>query len=314
MIISASRRTDIPAFFSSWFINRVRCGYCTTFNPFNRKQVSYVSLRPEDVEVIVFWTKNPRPLLPSLRELDELGLRYYFQYTLNGYPQVLETNLPTPGHCVDTFCELSDTIGPQKVIWRYDPILLSNLTDVSYHQERFASLAEGLRRKTKRVVISVVDNYRKAAYNFRRLAEQGVQVQDEVEERQLQQLMRFIVRTAEENGLTVFSCAETLDLEQYGVRRGKCIDDAFIKDVFDTDVTHNKDRNQRAECGCVVSKDIGAYDTCLHGCSYCYAGTLAAGKKNREQHYPDSPSILGRYDAERPDAKREAKPEQLRLL
>lgn len=313
MIISASRRTDIPAFFSSWFMNRVRDGYCTTFNPFNRKQVTYVSLRPEDVEVIVFWTKNPWPLMSHLHELDSAGLNYYFQYTMNGYPKVLEANLPNLQECIDTFANLADAIGPEKVIWRYDPILFSNLTDLGYHQERFASLAESLRGKTKRVVISVVDNYRKATYNFRRLAERGVHVESDVGERQLARLMQFIVRTAGENGLSVFSCAETLDLEQYGVRRGKCVDDDYIREVLGIDVTRDKDKNQRPECGCVISKDIGAYDTCLHGCSYCYAGTLPAGRKSREQHYPDSPSILGHYEATRPE-QRDQKQRQIRLL
>ena len=122
MIISASRRTDIPAFYSEWFMNRIRAGYCTMVNPYNRNQVSYVSLQPEDVDVIVFWTKNPLPLIHHLKELDDRGFRYYFQYTLTGYPVSIEPNVPGIDKEIDTFKKLSGLIGPAKVIWRYDPI------------------------------------------------------------------------------------------------------------------------------------------------------------------------------------------------
>lgn len=124
MIISASRRTDIPAFYSEWFMNRIRAGYCTMVNPYNHKQVSYVSLCPEDVDVIVFWAKNPLPLMPQLQELDDRGLRYYFQYTLTGYQESMEPNLPRIDKEIDTFKKLANLIGPAKVIWRYDPVVL----------------------------------------------------------------------------------------------------------------------------------------------------------------------------------------------
>ena len=141
MIISASRRTDIPALYSKWFMNRIRAGYCRVPNPRNTKQVSRVSLRPSDVEAIVFWSKNPAPLLPHLRELDSSGFRYYFQFSLNDYPWALEPNLPSLSDRTDTFKDLGRILGPSRVVWRYDPIIISNLTPFEYHREMFAWIA-----------------------------------------------------------------------------------------------------------------------------------------------------------------------------
>ena len=314
MIISASRRTDIPAFFSEWFMQRVREGHCTVVNPYNRRQVSYVSLDPADVDVIAFWTKNPLPLLSSLPELEQRGLRYFFSYTLNGYPRLLEPGLPRLEHCLSTFHRLAEMIGPERVIWRYDPIILSNVTSVGYHLEQFECLVRALYGSTSRVIISIVDGYRKAAYSFRRLAEQRTVVDENPPLATVGELVSSLAQIAQDNGLQIQSCAEVLDLTPYGVAPGKCIDDAYIRDVFGIDVTRQKGRNQRAECGCVVSKDIGMYDTCLHGCAYCYAGTLQAGKRNRQFHHPDSPSLLGRFDADQPSGANREKAVQLKLF
>ncbi|MEW6229256.1 MAG: DUF1848 family protein, partial [Bacillota bacterium] len=145
MIISASRRTDIPKFYSEWFMNRVRAGFCTFPNPFNPKQLIEVSLRPEDVDVIVFWSKDPGPLIPHLGELDRRGLRYYFQFTVNGYPGFMEPNVPPLGEVLDTFGRLSATVSPDRMIWRYDPIVLSNATGLEYHVRRFGEIAGALK-------------------------------------------------------------------------------------------------------------------------------------------------------------------------
>lgn len=294
MIISASRRTDIPAFFAEWFMNRIREGYCTTVNPFNRNQVTRVSLAPNDVDVIVFWTKNVAPLLPHLDELNSRGYRYYFQYTVNGYPSLIEPHVPDLMQQVQCFEALAQKCGPGKVVWRYDPILLSNVTNNEYHLRRFAEVAAALRGLTERVVVSVVDEYRKAAYNFKKLKEQGVEV--EVPELgKLSVVLSHVSLEATAQGMEIFSCAENLDLRPFDIKPGKCIDGDYIQKVFGISVAGTKDKNQRQECGCIVSKDIGAYDTCLHGCSYCYAGTLTGGRRNHEHHCSDSPSILGHY-------------------
>lgn len=302
MIISASRRTDIPAFYSEWFINRIRAGYCCAVNPFNRKQVSYVSLQPPDVDVIVFWTKDAGPLLRYLGELDSRGFRYYFQYTITGYPRVIEPNTPPLEQSVGTFARLSDMLGKRRVIWRYDPIMFSTLTTPSYHRRRFTELADALASHTTRVVISIVDRYRAAARRLARLAQHGVEeIAAPVGSSDFDATLEDMVACADSHGLRVSSCAEEIDLTRYGVVPGKCVDDELIREVFHVEVSHRKDTSQRKECGCVVSRDIGCYDTCLHGCEYCYAtrSNVTSANANRD-HHSDSPSMVGWHDCVRP--------------
>lgn len=292
MIISASRRTDIPAFYSDWFVNRIQAGYCTVVNPFNRKQVSCVSLKPENVDVIVFWSKNPAPLLPHLHEMDERGYRYYFQFTLNGYPRELEPGVPLINQTVDIFKKLADRIGPERVIWRYDPIMISNITTVDYHKRQLEFIARELEGKTGRLVVSILDEYRKNRASLKFLQQNGIYIKQNPPEMDLAELIPYIVDLAADRGMEAFSCAEVLDLKRYGLTPGKCIDNHYIRSVFGIEVNTAKDRSQRAECGCVQSKDIGVYNTCRHGCRYCYAGTPAAAERNWARHFPDSSSLL----------------------
>jgi len=300
MIISASRRTDIPAFYSEWFINRMRAGYCTVPNPFNRRQVSTVSLRPEDVDVIVFWTRNPRPLFRHLAELDACGYRYYFQYTILDNPAALDPSSPAVNSAIRTVCELAARVGSNRVIWRYDPIVLSSVTDVAFHLDRYAYIAKRLRGATQRSVISVMDLYRKAEKRLQGLAAQGLQSAntDALAWPQVGELMQGLAATALQNEMEIVSCAEELDLTPFGIRPGKCVDDAWIQRVFGLNVTGKKDSSQRKACGCVASRDIGMYDACLFGCQYCYAtSSFAQARLNHAAHDPRSPSLLGHYEA-----------------
>jgi hypothetical protein len=297
MIISASRRTDIPAFYAEWMMNRVRAGFCTVPNPFNRHQVSRVSLRPEDVDAIVFWTRNPRPLASHFGELDDRGLRYYFQFTILGYPRELDPKSPPVATAVDTFKALSDRLGPCRVIWRYDPLIFTSLTTADFHGENYARLAEALRGSTRRSVISVVDMYRKAERRLRSLdgtpAAVGAPALEETAP-----LLRELARLAAANGMEIVSCAEETDLSPFGIRPGKCVDDEVIHEAFGLDVTRKKDSTQRPACGCVISRDIGMYDSCLFGCQYCYATqSFERARVNFDQHNPTSPSLVGRYEA-----------------
>lgn len=300
MIISASRRTDIPAFYSKWFINRIRAGYCAVPNPFNRNQVSHVSLKPEDVDVIVFWTRNPAPLIPHLKELDDRGYRYYFQFTVLEYPNEIDQKKPSLSTMVKTFVKLSDLIGPERVIWRYDPIVLSNVTGVQFHLDHFEKIAKELHGHTYRSVISVVDLYKKASRRLSDLNKRGVEIidyQGKSSER-FDFLMELMVQIAFSHNFEIFSCSEILDLTKYGIKKGKCVDDDYIRQIFNISVSHKKDPNQRVECGCVISKDIGMYDSCLFGCQYCYAtSSFERAKINHGQHDPNSPSLLGWTDA-----------------
>jgi len=291
MIISASRRTDIPAFYARWFMNRIREGYCTVPNPFNPNQVSRISLKPEDVDIIVFWTRYPRPLMPFLNELDDRGYRYYFLHTLMNNPRALEPKSPSYKRSLNTFQSLSNRIGMEKVIWRYDPIVFTRITDPDFHSETYQRIAEQLKGYTNRSIISMVDIYRKARKRLKLLEEQGIPVLEPPEEN-LGKLMKSIATSASMNGMEIQSCAEEPCLNLQGIQPGKCIDDGLIRRVFGLEVTHSKDPSQRSYCGCVASRDIGMYDTCLFGCVFCYATTrfdLA-----RERHIksdPDAPSL-----------------------
>lgn len=299
MIISASRRTDIPAFYTPWFLKRVRAGYCTVPNPYNASIVSTISLRPEDVDVIVFWTRNPRPLMPCLPDLDREGYRYYFLITVLGYPRAIDAQAPALKASLKTFQELSDQIGPEKVIWRYDPILFTQETGVQFHLSTFTRIARALRRYTHFCKISLVSLYPKLRQRLQRLAQQGFRVIDGREKSgsHLGELMTAVAAVASENGVQIQSCAETLDLGPYGIHPGKCIDDQLIRRVFDLPVTSQKDSYHREACGCITSKDIGMYDTCLFGCQYCYATrSFAQSRTNFQNHDPNSPSLIGWHE------------------
>jgi len=292
MIISASRRTDIPAFYTKWFMNRVRAGYCLVPNPFNPNQVSNISLEHENVDLFVFWTRNPKPLFPHLKELDARGYSYYFLFTLMDNPRILDPKSPSPEISLDTFRKLSDQIGPEKIIWRYDPIVLSNFTDIEFHKKTFDHIAGSLRGYTFRCIISFVDIYRKIEGRIKKLNDAGFFL-NEWNDMNLSELLNFLVRIAGNNGIEIRSCASKIDLAGFGIPAGKCIDDDYITKTFGKNLELTKDPYQRKYCNCVSTKDIGMYDSCLYGCMYCYATTsFEKAKMNYQRHNPDSPSLI----------------------
>ncbi len=299
MIISASRRTDIPAFYTEWFMNRVRAGYCTVPNPYNREQVSRISLRPEDVDIIVFWTRHPAPLLEHLEELDQRGFRYCFHYTVLENPRALDRRTPSLAMSIEIFRTLSHAIGPDRIIWRYDPIVFSNKTPVGFHLDKYEKIASALRGYTSRSVISILDIYQSIGPRLEALQEEGLEVVEhtEIPSQDFDRLMTGLAEIATAHDIEIASCAEPLGLERYDIRPGKCIDDVYIRDVFGIEVTDKKDPYQREACGCVVSKDIGMYGTCLFGCQYCYATrNFERAHQNYCAHDPQSPSLMGWYD------------------
>lgn len=264
MIISASRRTDIPALYAEWFERRIRKGSVCVRNPLNAHQVSRVSLSPDVVDCIVFWTKNPRPMLGRLDCLRDY--LYYFQFTLTGYGRDVEPHVPNKREgLISTFRELSERIGPQRVIWRYDPIMFNGKYTLEYHLRAFESIAGALEGATERCVISFVDIY---ARNRGRMGELGLV---ELPEDELRAFARELTSMASAHGMEVESCAETIDLADCGVRHGSCIDAVLIERLAGAGIKVKKDPSQRAACGCVASVDIGSYDTCRNGCVYCYA-------------------------------------------
>jgi Domain of unknown function (DUF1848). len=265
MIISCSRRTDIPAFYSDWFFNRIREGFVLVRNPMNSKQVRNVSLAPQDVDCIVFWTKDPAPLLDRLHLLK--AYNYYFQFTLTPYDKDIEPNLPPKTEIINTFMKLSDKIGKKRIIWRYDPILLSQRGDIEYHIEHFEWLAKRLSSHTEKCIISFIDMYRHLQGNIADLAIRSP------EESEMRVLAEKIAAIANANNIKVETCAEKVELADLGIQHGKCIDDGLISELTGTKLNIAKDKYQRELCGCVVSVDIGEYNTCRHRCRYCYANS-----------------------------------------
>lgn len=293
MIISASRRTDIPAFYAEWFINRVKAGWCAVPNPFNPKQVRRVSLLPEDVDLAVFWTRNAAPLLQHLPYLDDLGIPYYFQYTLLDYPRTIEERMPPTARLLDTFKKLAETIGSEKVIWRYDPIIISSELTPEWHLDKFNALAGKLSGCTNRVVVSLVDYYKKTEKNMSGYDSEHHLHRTPEKDSSFAKFARSLAAIAKEHSLTMQSCAETVDLKPFGIPPGKCIDDGYIQDTFGLEVTHGKDSGQRDACRCVKSADIGIYDTCLHGCLYCYATKRHdTALRQYQSHDPHAPALL----------------------
>ena len=295
MIISASRRTDIPAFYSEWFINRIRAGWCFVPNPLNYHQLSFVPLIPEEVSAIVFWSKNPAPLMKYLDEIDERGYRYYFQFTLNDYPGELEPGLPDVNDRIETFKKLSDRLGNLRVIWRYDPIIISNFTPIDFHTAKFSRIAESLKGYTNRVMVSFVDYYQKTDSRLEKLRKNGFSFEKYFDKTaQAFSLVRELSQIAKQNEMGIFSCAEEVNFSNVGVMPGSCVDFALIHKICSVKVDARKDPGQRPVCLCSVSKDIGINDTCLHGCTYCYATRKnQTAKRRNSEHDPSSPVLWG---------------------
>ena len=290
MIISASRRTDIPAFYSKWFMNRIKDGYVLVQNPYNTKQIRKVFLTPFQVDAIVFWTRNAKPLIPYLDDLDKLGYNYYFQYTITGYKRELERFTPSPQKAIETFIELSDKIGKEKVIWRYDPIILSDYSSYNEHLRLFEKISNMLENKTDKVVISFADSYKKITNNLKNIGYKDILEN----KKELYLFCEELSNIVKDRNIQIETCTEEIDLSIFGINPTKCIDDKLLDKLFNKNLCAIKDKNQRKECGCVESIDIGMYNTCSHGCVYCYA-TFSDNtvKKNRQKHNPSSAFLLG---------------------
>lgn len=328
VIISASRSTDIPAFYAKWFFNRLAKGYCTWINPFNQ-QKQYISF--SKCKVVVFWTKNPEPIIPYLHILDKMGIHYYFQITLNDYVREgLEPNLPSVEKRIETFKKLSRIVGSDRIIWRFDPILLCQEIAPRSILSKIWHIGNELKGYTNKLVFSFVDiiAYRKVQNNL--VKETSLFTKENVEsgegtDVQRKEIIDGLCRLREiwKSGgwdLTLATCAESLDLASYGIEHNRCIDGELMERVFGDDkelvyylrtgklpvpnlfgdipeipATYRnlKDKGQRKLCGCMVSKDIGMYNTCRHFCVYCYANAsknIVIG--NASKHSDESESII----------------------
>lgn len=279
-------------------MRRVREGFCTVPNPYNPKKVERVSLLPDAVAAFVFWTRDGKPLLGHVRELNERGYYYYFLYTITGYPEELESHTPSREEAVATFIALSDFIGKEKMIWRYDPVILSSLTDEAWHKKNFSVLARQLKGKCAKVIVSIIDPYHKTKARLKKETDRAFHLpEDAYCLEAYEKTLRTFVSIAEKNDMHIQACAEESVIHTYGISRGKCIDDELIKKISGLSVSPRKDSGQRTLCGCVQSKDIGIHTSCLFGCKYCYAtSNLDKARKNFRDHEAHSPSMIGFFD------------------
>ena len=293
LIVSAARSTDIPAFHMPWFMRRLREGYCAWVNPFSRVR-QYVSF--SRCKFVVFWSKNPAPLIPHLEELRERGLDLYVQFTLNDYEaEGLEPGLPALQRRVESFARLSKLLGRKRVLWRFDPLLSGTDLPAEALLERIARLAGTLCGLTEILTFSFVDvtPYAKVRTRMR----ERFPTFREPDGEECLRLAAGIARcnAALPTPLILAACAETTDLSAIGIRRAACVDAARIRELCPEAVMSlpAKDTGQRAACGCAPSKDIGAYGTCMHGCAYCYADASANASRRRTLPCNEEAEALG---------------------
>lgn len=318
IIVSASRSTDIPTFYADWFVERWKAGYVKWKNPFNGVPL-YVSFK--NTKVVVFWTKNPKPMMKHLDFLDENVKNYYFQFSLNDYDKEgFEGKVPRVENRIETFKELSNRIGKEKVVWRFDPLLLTNEIDVKELLKRLEKIGDELYKYTNKLVFSFADIgiYKKVENNLNRSNIQYIEFT-------LETMLEFAEGLQKLNKkweLELATCAEKFDLNKYGIHHNKCIDDDLMIDLFHQDeelmkflgvefiepslfdatttITKTKkikDKGQREACGCIMSKDIGEYNTCPHECVYCYANTSKeTAFANYKSHTvnPKADTIIGK--------------------
>jgi hypothetical protein len=292
MILSVSRRTDIPAYYSEWFMNRLKEGYVLYHNPMNHAQICRVELDPKLIDCIVFWTKDPVNMLDKLDQLDAWGYSYYFQFTLtpygmNSYGKEIEANLRDKLLIMDTFKQLSDRLGPARVLWRYDPILINQNFTPDYHIEMFSQLCKELSDYTQRCTISFVDLYKKLNSKEKKA------IIKEISKEQMHTLAGAFAELVKQYPIELFACCEAEDFSGEGIRSASCIDRELVEKLCGHKISVKKDGNQRPNCGCIKSVDIGAYNCCKNGCIYCYANHSEASiQKNCAKHRPNAPFLI----------------------
>lgn len=286
MILNTGQRTDIPAFFSEWFMNRVREGFVMVRNPYNQSAVTRFEIRPDFVDLIGFCTKNPIPMLPYIAELNERGYAQYWQVTITPYGRDIEPGVPDKREIVAAFQKLSALVGKERVVWRYDPIFVDNKYTADYHRRAFETMSRALSGWTDYCVVSFIDLYPKVRRNFPQARE--------LDQGQKIALGSDLIKIAAANKITIRTCGEGDFLAQYGAECGGCATPAIYEKALGQALQFPKYTPSRSECACYLSCDIGAYSTCRHFCRYCYANSdWRAVKQNAARHDPRSPFLIG---------------------
>lgn len=284
MIINSGQRTDIPAFYSEWFMNRIREGFVLVRNPYNRNLVTRYSLDPKVVDVLSFCSKNPKPMIKYLDELS--AYRQFWSVTITPYEKDVEPNVPDKNDVIETFKQISDRVGSRCMSWRYDPIFISSKYTVDYHIEAFENMAKKLNGYTDKAVISFIDIYAKTLKNF----PQATQVK--AKDRDI--LGREFSKIAQKNNIKIYSCLEGTELEKYGIDASGCLTKAVLENAIGEVLEVPNNKGARQGCSCLLGNDIGEYNTCPHMCKYCYANyddkTVIS---NMKHHNPSSPLLIG---------------------
>ena len=286
MILNTGQRTDIPAFYSEWFYNRVREGYVLVRNPYYPQQVTRYRIHPSVVDVICFCSKDPAPMLPGLSALS--AFRQYWHVTITPYGRDIEPGVPDKSAVIEAFHDLSRIVGREAVCWRYDPVFISEKYSVGFHKEAFAQMAKQLSDATGQVIVSFIDLYRKTRRNFPEARE--------VTKEEKLELGQSIAETGRRLGMRVYSCFEGEVLSAFGVDTGGCMTQAVLERAFGEsfDIPAGQGSGARPGCQCLLSCDIGAYNSCGHLCRYCYANEdPELVTRNMRRHDPESPFLIG---------------------
>ncbi|WP_407412904.1 DUF1848 domain-containing protein [Methanobrevibacter sp.] len=283
MIINTGSRTDIPAFFSEWFLNRIQEGFVYSRNPFNNDVYRY-SLNPEIIDVLCFCTKNPRPMLRKMNSISDYN-QFWF-VTITPYGKDIEVNVPDYRHVIKSFKDLSEVLGPRKVAWRYDPIFISQKYGLDFHIDKFEEMACELSGFTHDCTISFIDLYQKVLRNFPEANEVTVEEQLLIGEN--------FSRIAKQYDFNMKTCVEGTLLDRFGFDSSGCMTKEVLEKAIGFNLKVPKGKYIIRDCNCLFGRDIGAYNTCLHGCKYCYANSnMKLVKKNQKLHNPDSPLLIG---------------------
>ena len=284
MILNTGSRTDIPAYYSNWFYQRIEDGYVIVRNPYNPTQVTKYILSPGVIDAIVFCTKNPAPMLDRLDELKDFDMFWFV--TITPYGKDIEPFVPDKDAVMDSFISLSRTVGPAKMSWRYDPIFIDEKYDVDFHINAFRKMSEKLKGSTNQVVVSFIDLYEKTKKNFPGV--KSVSFSDQ------EMLIDAFSKIARENNMQIHLCCEREELVRDNVDASGCLSQGVLEDAIGTHLKVPKPQNARAECQCLLGADIGAYNTCGHGCKYCYANyDRETVVYNMKHHDPMSPLLVG---------------------
>lgn len=290
MIICASRRTDIPAFHSGWFMNRIRAEYVYVRNPIEKTVVYRIDLSRQNVDNIVFMTKNPKPMIPHLKEIASKGYMYTFQVTITPYGRDLEPNVPFSADVADSFKEISERIGMDRISWRYDPVILNRYLGIDYHKRKFELICKELEGYTDRCIFSFLDLYGKFGTN----TEKGIL--RSITNSEKDSLGKIFFETASKYGMSVSHCCSDRDLSQFGVSSRACVDRETMRRL---DIPfEDRSKPLRKGCGCVKNIDIGAYDTCFHDCVYCYANGKSISERNGRIYDPNGEMLFGHISEE----------------